>query len=102
MTIPSDKLDHVRRGRIICSRRSGRPPKCYACRADAKFFCDHPKELRGPMTTKDLEALRESLGEKAYLEVTTCSRPCCAAHAAWWRGQTHLCREHAEQEDVWA
>ena len=86
---------------IICARRSRQPRRCYACSANAKFVCDHPFDvprLPDGMTVEDLA----ELNEETRLLLTTCSRPCCGAHAAWWRERKHLCREHAEKEGVWA
>lgn len=31
-----------------------------------------------------------------------CGRVCCPQHGCYWRGTTHLCREHAQEIDKWA
>ena len=99
MPVDPKDLDHVRRGtqRLICARRDRRGKKCYACGNPATVLCDHPKPLPEGLTPEDLEGNPE-----LALELTTCSRPCCARHACYAGKGKQFCREHAEQEGVWA
>jgi len=93
MIVERKDLDTVR---ILCRRPSRRGKKCYACSAPATVLCDHPQEPPEGVTAEDLAANPE-----LAVELTTCSRPACGAHAAWWTGQKHLCKEHAIEKGVW-